>query len=530
MTDNISREEFVRSLTESGLLPEETLRATTGAPGRAVDDLAADLIRSGHLTPFQADAIRRGRPDELFLGNYVVLEKIGTGGMGTVFKARHRRMKRAVALKVLRSEADDRPSFAKRFQREVETIAQLNHPNIVMAYDADESDVGPFLVMEYIDGRDLRAEVQQGGPLSVAEAVDSTLQAARGLEYAHGRGFIHRDVKPANLLRDARGTTKVADLGLARLAETEAGADGGMTQFGNVLGTAEYMAPEQALDSSSIDARADIYALGCTLFFLLAGRAPYSAPSLMGLLLKHREAPIPSLRDDRPEVPPALDATFRRMVAKGRDDRFATMTEAIAALEAGRAATDALDIRPVAWSPAPGSDSVNTSTVAADTFRPMALDVTHAGESESGAEAVPDSSEVRRVADLRVVLVEPSRLQARIVRGYLREMGIEAVSLTVSGAEALAILGREGADVVLSAMHLADMTGTELVRALRASPESAEVGFVLASGESEGGRSNADPRDPRMALLKKPFDVRDLARSLAQATGRSHEETLTGPG
>ena len=206
-----------------------------------------------------------------------------------------------------------------------------------MAYDADEADVGPFLVMEYVDGRDLRAEVQRrAGRSRWPRRSTARSRPPAALEYAHGQGFIHRDVKPANLLRDARRTIKVADLGLPasrrpRPRRTARGRDG--DALGHVLGTADYMAPEQALDASSIDPRADIYALGCTLFFLLTGRAPYSAPSVMGLFLKHREAPIPSLLDDRPEVPRGLDATFRRMVAKGRDDRFGSMTEVIAALE-----------------------------------------------------------------------------------------------------------------------------------------------------------------------------------------------------
>ena len=198
--------------------------------------------------------------------------------MGTVFKARHRRMNRVVALKVLSRDTAGQSSFAQRFQREVETVAQLAHPNIVMAYDAGESENGLYLVMEFVDGHDLGSEVAQRGPLSAADAVECIIQAAGGLACAHDRGVVHRDVKPANLLRDAAGVVKVADLGLAQLNNPETNSvNASLTQAGSILGTVDYMAPEQALDAATVDHRVDIYSLGCTLFFLLTGRPMYSA-------------------------------------------------------------------------------------------------------------------------------------------------------------------------------------------------------------------------------------------------------------
>lgn len=523
MAGNISRAEFARNLAESGLLADEVLRAAVEGPAAepGTDDgdlMARSLIGAGHLTPFQAEAVRQRRFETLFIGNYVVLDRIGAGGMGTVYKARHRRMKRVVALKVLSREAAGRASFARRFQREVETIAQLNHPHVVMAYDADETEAGPFLVMEFIEGRDLGVEVQEGGPLSVSEAVRCTLQAARGLEYAHGRGSIHRDVKPANLLRDARRVTKVADLGLARLEDPESDEFGAVTMAGNVVGTAEYMAPEQALDSAAIDGRADLYALGCTLFFLLTGRAPYSSNSLMGLLLKHRDAPIPSLREARPDTPAELDAIFARMVAKRPDDRYASMTELIESLESIAAITDLLDRRPPTPSPGPTASPTLEATGAFGAESTASIDLIPPDNTGIDEEAVPDSSVVRRLAELVVVLIEPSRLQARIVQAYLRELGIGKVSCTSSGAEALAMVKAEGAHVLLSAMHLADMTGADLARALHSDPGCAGVGLVLASGDSEEGRSKLDHLGPPTIHLRKPFDLRDLAQSLASAT------------
>src|SRR5262249_37309421 len=182
--------------------------------------------------------------------------------------------------------------------------------NIVMAHDADEAEVGPFLVMEFVNGRDLATEVQQRGPLPVPEAVGCAVQAARALDYAHRQGIIHRDVKPANLLRDAGGVVKGADLGLARSHEPSgrpAEDPGALTQAGTIMGTVDFMPPEQALGLTTIDHRADIYSLGCTLHYLLIGRPPYEGPTLMATLLKHREAKIPSVCAARPEVPATLD-------------------------------------------------------------------------------------------------------------------------------------------------------------------------------------------------------------------------------
>ncbi len=251
--------------------------------------------------------------------------------MGQVFKAEHRRMKRIVAIKMLpRNLTKDAPSVA-RFQREVEAAAKLSHPNIVAAYDADEAGGIHFLVMEYVEGNDLSALVKKHGPLSVAKAVNYVLQAARGLEFAHKKGVIHRDVKPGNLLLDAEGTVKILDMGLARLsADGNAATQAELTGIGAVMGTVDYMAPEQALSTKHADARADIYGLGCTLYYLFTGKHAYEGDTLMAKLLAHREAPIPSLRTD---VPEQVQAVFTKMVARHVADRYQTMIEVVIALQ-----------------------------------------------------------------------------------------------------------------------------------------------------------------------------------------------------
>jgi serine/threonine-protein kinase len=527
----ISREEFERSAVASEILSEADVRAAlhgldTQAAGTDAAALADSLVSAGRLTRFQADAVLAGRLSELSIGNYIVVDRIGAGGMGTVYKARHRRMKRVVALKFLPRENAGHSSFAERFQREVETIAQLNHANIVMAFDADEAPRGLFLVMEFVDGRDLASEVAQCGPLSAADAVDCIVQAGRGLAYAHHHGVVHRDVKPANLLRDAAGLVKVADLGLARLTSESSGLNASLTQAGSILGTADYIAPEQALDSANIDHRVDIYSLGCTLYFLLTGQPLYSAASLMALLLKHRDSPIPPLCQARRDLPDELDVVYRRMAAKRPEDRFPTMDDAIAALELVRGAARLSDERRGARGQAPEGASAASATLLAEPMGPVGSGDFRLNVSPSSPAGFPTPSDVRRLADLKVVLAEPSRAQASIVRQYLQKLGIDNVRATGSGREVLELARQKGSDVILSSMHLADMTGVQLARALHDDPDCSGIGFVLASSDSDGGEASKALVFPLTALLPKPFDLQRLARALAQATGRVVEEVL----
>jgi serine/threonine protein kinase len=383
--------------------------------------------------------------------------------------------------------------------------------------------------MEFVNGRDFGSEVQEGGPLSVADAVGCVLQAARGLAYAHGQGVIHRDVKPANLLHDADGLVKVADLGLAHLNSAHGtGSGSALTQAGGILGTADYMAPEQALDLTGIDARADIYALGCTLYYLLTGQPPYTAGSLMGLLLKHRDAPIPALGALRPDVPGEVEIIFRRMVAKQPGDRLAPMTAVVEALEGVQAKVAALRTRPATARQAPAAQPSGEATVAADSAEQLLAKERPAGSLSDSKTPSQTLSGQGRVATLTVVLAEPSRTQAAIVRKYLRELGIDQVHSTGSGAEALALTEQHQAHVLLSALHLADITGVQLVQALRADARFADVGFVLASSESHSDEALAVLATPRTVVLPKPFDLRQLAGALTEAAAWSPKDLSPG--
>jgi hypothetical protein len=331
-------DQFIERLSGSGLIEGAEVQAVlAGLPAekrpKTAEDLARELFRQGKLTRFQAQAVYQGKTRGLVVGNYVVFDKLGQGGMGAVYKARHKLMDRVVALKMLPSSATKSPDSIRRFQQEVKAAARLTHPNIVTAYDADQAAGGHFLVMECVDGKDLASIVKQQGPLAPGAAVDCIVQAAQGLEYAHAAGVIHRDIKPANLLVDRNGTVKILDMGLARIDSAVGGADDGLTRGGQVLGTLDYMAPEQALDTHNADARSDLYSLGCTLHYLLTGRPPYGGDTVTKKILAHRGQPVPSLRALCADVPQSLDAVFRQMLAKNPDERQQTMGEVISQLQ-----------------------------------------------------------------------------------------------------------------------------------------------------------------------------------------------------
>jgi len=340
---NGSPDQFVQALVDSGLMePAEAKQALGRIPATLRGDgrtLAQEFVKQRQLTSYQADRLLRGTPGKLAFGPYVILEELGEGGMGVVFKARHRGLNRVVALKLLTAAATGQENALQRFKREVHAAAKLNHPNIVSALDAGETHGTHYFVMEYARGCDLARWVKQNGPMPVARAVDCILQAARGLACAHAAGIIHRDIKPSNLLltEDSsrpESTVKILDMGLARIEKSGArhGNEttlGDLTQTGSIMGTCDYMAPEQALNAKAADQRADIYSLGCTLYFLITGKPMYPGETVMEKVFAHREEPIPTL----PGAPRTLQTVFQRMVAKNPEERCSSMTEMIAALQ-----------------------------------------------------------------------------------------------------------------------------------------------------------------------------------------------------
>lgn len=304
--------------------------------------LARELLERNWLTAYQVNHLLQGREGDLVLGPYTLLERLGEGGTGWVFKARHQHLQRLVAVKLLRHELLTDPEVLARFYQEIQIVSQLAHPNVVHAYDAGPIGGNHVLVMEYAEGVDLARLVRRRGPLPVAQACDYVRQAALGLQHIHERGQIHRDVKPSNLLVSA-AAVKVLDLGLAKLGKVvddgrartrlPGGSSARLTPDGAiVVGTPDYLAPEQASDFKQADSRADIYSLGCTLYCLLVGRPPFPGGTLGQKLIRHQLDKPPDVRDLRPEVPEQVAAVLRRMLAKQPGQRYASMAQVVAAL------------------------------------------------------------------------------------------------------------------------------------------------------------------------------------------------------
>jgi len=329
-------QKVVNDLTRSDLLSEQELEEVmsnlSAKEQENPREFAKALIRQKKLTKFQATAVYQGKARSLTFGQYIILDKLGQGGMGMVYKAQHRRMKREVAIKVLPGGALDNEDSVNRFYQEVEAAARLLHPNIVTAFDAGQKGKSHFLVMECVNGKDLSVLIREKGRLPITTVVDLITQAALGLEYAHQQGLTHRDIKPANLLLSNDGVVKILDMGLARLSSEI--DDDGLTKSGQIMGTVDYMAPEQAVNTRAADARADIYSLGCTLYRLLTDQPMYDGDTLMNKLMSHANDPPPDLQAARPDVSDQLKDVFEKMTAKSADERQQSMSEVIAELQA----------------------------------------------------------------------------------------------------------------------------------------------------------------------------------------------------
>lgn len=356
--------EFLALLNRSGLIEppkvDEFVRAHDGLATQTAAQAAAEFVEAGLLTRFQTEQLLKGKFRGFNIGKYRVLDRIGAGGMGQVFLAEHPQLGRRAAIKVLPTDRASDPALLARFLREAQAAASLDHPNIVRAFDVDEDNGLHFLVMEYVDGEDLYHMIKKGGPLPVSKACDFIRQAAEGLQHAHEAGLIHRDVKPSNILVDKAGVAKLLDLGLARF--TEEGGDHITRRYdgNNVLGTADYVAPEQTRDSHEVDQRCDVYALGGTLYFLLTGHAPFPNGSPAEKMIAHRSQQPKSVREIRPEVPPGMALVIDKMLEKNPDQRY----------QSARAAADALE----PWAPkAPQRSSAFIHLPPAPSFVEVAL-------------------------------------------------------------------------------------------------------------------------------------------------------------
>ena len=333
-----SIDDLIKLIRKSGMVDEPHLNAYLEKQARSghsltdVKKLAGSMVKDGLLTYFQAEQFLLGKSRGFHIGKYKLLERIGFGGMGQVFLCEHMYMRRRVAIKVLPPTKAAEPAAIGRFYREARAAAALDHPNIVRTHDIDQDGNLHFLVMEYVDGSSMLDIIKKTGPMDVTRACNYIWQAVQGLDHANRVGVVHRDIKPGNILVDRFGVSKILDMGLALFYHTD---DDMLTlkyDEKSVLGTADYVAPEQTLDSHKVDVRADIYSLGATFYFLLAGHPPFPDGTIAQKLISHQTRTPTPIRQLRPEVPAEVAAVLEKMLTKSKEDRYQTPEEVYSAM------------------------------------------------------------------------------------------------------------------------------------------------------------------------------------------------------
>jgi eukaryotic-like serine/threonine-protein kinase len=332
---------FIALLRKSRLLENDRIDSLVAAfqsrhNGSLPDspDLFADfLIEKEAITRWQADKLLSGKSKGFFLGKYKLLRHLGSGGMSSVYVAEHVLMHQLRAVKVLPKNRVNDSSYLARFQLEAQATAKLDHRNIVRAYDIDNDRDQHYIVMELVRGRDLQSIVKEKGPLAYDDACRYIIQAALGLQHAHEHQLIHRDIKPANLLVDEEGVVKILDLGLALFSNSEM-ASLTIAHNENVLGTADYLSPEQAINSHTVDYRADVYSLGCTFYYLLTGHAPFNEGTLAQRIAKHQTVMPNEVQKDRPDCQRDLSDICMKMMQKKPHKRYQSAREVAETLSA----------------------------------------------------------------------------------------------------------------------------------------------------------------------------------------------------
>ncbi len=470
----------------------ETERAALDEAAR-MQDLVPQLLEKNLLTQFQADRIAAGKTFGLIVNNYRVLERLGAGTMGVVFKAEHVRLRKPVAIKILAPSYDRDERILSRFYSEIRAIARLQHPNIVAAIDAGATaDVGldtpplHYLVMEYVPGQDLEEYIIDHGPISVTKACDIMYQVASALEESHRHQLVHRDLKPSNIRIMPDGQAKLLDFGLTQHRQHK------LTEPGLLLGTLDYMAPEQAQDASNVDIRADLFGLGGILYWCLTGKLPFpGGGNVVENIARRQSEPPPSLRRVRPELPPELDLVLAKLLAVKPEDRYATPRQAMSALLPflkEEQAEFGLLYEELAGAPVP----------AARQRRILIVD---------------DEPIIRSLCRYA--------LQADDVR--FEESG--------DGKQALELIRSKPFDLVLLDVDLPGMKGNDLLAALRADPPWANLKIIMFSGRSAPDEMAQFMLGGADDYLVKPFTTIQLqARvrsSLRLKEAQDHASTLT---
>jgi serine/threonine-protein kinase len=499
--------------------------------------LARHIMERGWLTPYQINQLFLGRAAELVVGPYLLLERLGEGGAGQVYKARHLHMGRIVALKLIRKEMLNEQEVVGRFQREVHALSKLTHPHVVHAYDAGPIGANFFLAMEYLEGIDLSRLVKQKQPLAIAQACDYVWQTALGLQHLHEHGLVHRDIKPSNLLvtglaagasvsagglaqAPAWGVVKILDLGLARWHRPIDEVTAGLTAPNALLmGTLDYMAPEQALDFHQVDIRADIYSLGCTFYYLLTGRPPFPDCTLAQKLHRHQTAepmPVEQLRGD---VPSDLLPVLRKMMAKRPQDRYqlpGEIAQLLSPILHGPAASEGA-ARPLVVI-APSHGALLPATVCAPVAR-----------LPTAGARVPQT-EGRFGQSLRQVLLKWSPFRRHAGSTQRRPLVVPAlVVLLLAGLLLLLFLFR-GSSRPAEQFYLSDMRPEKIVGRLTIDGKTPAGGLIVVNGSmvKKSLYQGGEPTTPQVSYrLGKQFKHFKAQAALLDSTGHGGDRSRT---
>lgn len=507
-------DELLGLVRKSGIIDDKRLAAYTEKNRSSLPsqpkELAQRLVRDGILTGFQAEQFLQGKWRRFTIGNYKVLERIGAGGMGSVFLCEHKFMRRRAAVKVLPVSQSNDPSALERFYREARAVAALDHPNIVRAYDIDQEDNLHFLVMEYVDGSSLQEIVQRVGPLSPIRCAHYISQAALGLQHSHEvAGLVHRDIKPGNIIVDRSGTVKVLDLGLARFFFDE---DDLLTKKfdENVLGTADYLAPEQALDSHSVDIRADIYSLGGTFYFCLTGLSPFAEGTVAQKLIWHQTRQPRPIRALRADVPEEMIAIINKMMAKDPNQRYQTPLEIVQALEPWTQQS----IPPPAEREMPRLSLAARGRNRSDTPSPQ----------PSPTPSSPLSTRVRKIWQVpggstpqpHLGSAPPSP-QAKPAAAVLSSPAVKASDGNPAAKPPVAHQVEPAVPIVPAELELVEPLENEVTVQPAAPPANVReesVPWVALAAETEDltGKANTDPHPPKKSAVRRPRRTKVMAK------------------
>jgi response regulator RpfG family c-di-GMP phosphodiesterase/serine/threonine protein kinase len=491
-SDVVTATEFLDRILDSRLLSAEELdQFLAGQPALVEGDtrsLMEAFVGQGLLTEYQVTRLLSGQTFGLVLGNYRMVERLGAGGMGVVYKAEHIHMKRSVAIKVLVTKEDRNSVFLQRFYSEMQATAVLSHPNIVLAFDAGEivvpnspDEILRYLVMEYVPGKNLEQYVLDNGSLPIAEACEYIRQAASGLQHAFERGLVHRDIKPSNLILTPQKQVKILDFGLARLCRRR------HTEAHTMLGSVDYMAPEQARDARSVDIRADIYGLGGTLYWLLTGHKPFPGdrPIIEELLARQKETPQP-LEQARSDIPPELQSLVQQMMALEPSGRYPTPTAVMTALNAFLE-----------------QKSPTTLPVS------LTLGAEAAQAAEYGNLADPSTDDLPAGhRGRRALVLSPSAKIRVMCRTTLEAHGLECSEACDDG-EARAKLAQNPHDLLLVDAQLPDGTALQICTQIRAEPPAPHFKLILLTPRNTaewiglGQKANVDDCLPRSVSARE---------------------------